>query len=141
MRQSRIAHGGGDDSAGIGGRADVGSTRIQGCGPHLFVGDTVSADDAEIGKFTVQTLYVSQSGSLHIDDHDVGAEARDEVAEFGERAHDVDGMEVMAELSGEEAGDSGVLLQEGETKQLHTTPNERAVVWRRAGLRLVRRQQ
>jgi hypothetical protein len=46
----------------------------------------------------------------------------DQIPEFRQRINGMDGMEMVAELFGQEANNSGVLLQQGKVERLHTTP-------------------
>ena len=76
----------------------------------------------------MQLLKVTQRGRLHVHYDDVRAKMWHQFTQLRASAHDPDSLKVMAELSGYEAGHPGILLQESNTKRLHTSPNEHAEV-------------
>ena len=99
----------------------------------------MGADDAQARKLAMQVLYFVQSSSFHIQNHDIGRDMGDQIPEFRQRTDGMDGMEMVAELFGQKASNSGVLLQEGKVDELHYDPNKRGFS-RRAGLRRIHRQ-
>jgi hypothetical protein len=70
----------------------------------------------------VQPFHVCKGGHFHVYDHNVRPKADKRIAQFRYTTHNVNGLKMMAELSGEEAGDPVVFLQQGKAECLHTTP-------------------
>lgn len=103
-----------DNSASIQRRTNISGAGINSRSPHLFIGETVGADDAGIREIPMQALYFRQGRDFDINDRHIGAVPDNKLSQLFDRLCDMDRVEVFIELCSQRLGDSGIGLKEGK---------------------------